>query len=104
MLEYPLGQTAFGLGDYGLFGSATETQNWLDELLERSHSLPGQLTVHVFDLFGAKPQRPGAPDSCSGGANRTEFDHYCARPPQSWWPVLERFHAAEPEPEPEPGK
>ena len=25
---------------------------WLNELMERSKDMPGQLTVHVYDLFG----------------------------------------------------
>eukprot|EP01048_Picozoa_sp_COSAG05_P010524 COSAG05_NODE_932_length_6542_cov_8.110818_1_plen_395_part_00 len=89
LLEYPLGSTAFGLGDYG-HDTASEAEAWLSELLERSQAMPGQLTVHVYNLFGARPQQPDAPDSC--GLNHTEFDHYCPRPPQSWWMVLNRFH------------
>ena len=121
-LTYPLKNTAFGLGDYSTRDTAAEADAWLSELLQRSRGMPGELTVflkhnvwsfnpkvqaspvvldssnekpgmqvHVYDIFGAKPQKPGAPDSC--GANTPEFDHYCPRPRDSWWPALERFHS-----------
>jgi hypothetical protein len=91
LLKYPLDNTAFGLGVYSARDTSAEASAWLSELLERSSGMPGQLTVHVYDLFGAKPPRPGTPaGSC--GANHSDFDHYCARPPVSWWPALKRFH------------
>ena len=89
LLKYPLNSTAFGLGDYRPFDTAAETRTWLDELLLRSQGRPGQLMLHVYDLFGAKPAIPG--HDCA--TNRTEFDHHCVRPPESWWPALEHFHA-----------
>jgi hypothetical protein len=90
LLEYPLGNTAFGLGDYLLFDTPAETGAWLNELKARSVGMPGQLTVHVYDLFGAVP--PGTvPGGCD--ANNTELGPHCARPPESWWPEFEKFHA-----------
>jgi hypothetical protein len=56
-------------------------------LRARSATMPGQLTCHVYDLFGADPASPGPAQPCVG-----EFDHHCPRPPEPWWPVLERFH------------
>ena len=31
-----------------------------------------------------------APDDCA--ASTTELGAHCARPPESWWPVFEKFH------------
>ena len=89
LLEYPLNNTAFGLGDYLLWDTPDETASWFQELKSRSAGMPGQLMVHVYDLFGGVPG--GAPPGgCA--ANNTELGPHCARPPDSWWPVFEQFH------------
>ena len=51
--------------------------------------MAGQPMVHVYDLFGAYPSAHAA--NCRSN-NRTELGRNCARPPQSWWPVLRKFH------------
>ena len=92
---------AFGLGDYRPSDTLAINKAWLSDILARSKGRPGQLTVHVYDLFGADPQLPvelqptTATAGTACGDNRTEFNHYCARPPESWWPALERFHAGQ---------
>ena len=92
LLDYPLEHTAFGLGDYGLYDTPQDTAAWLQELIARSAGREGQLTVMIYDLFGANP----VSDIAIGGnhckLNRTVLDPHCARPPQEWWPVLKRFH------------
>jgi hypothetical protein len=88
LLKFPLDRTAFGLGDYRPLDTAAEARAWLDELLDLSRGMPGQLAVHVYDLFGARPTAPGY--NCT---DRAEFDHHCARPAEPWWPILERFHS-----------
>lgn len=99
LLDYPLKNTAFGLGDYTHNGdNAVETAAWLSELQARSQGLPGRLSVHVYDLFGGYPPKPasgGGGGGVSGHCvNRTTAsDRYCARPPVSWWPALEHFRA-----------
>lgn len=85
LFTYPLQNTAFGLGDYGLYDTAKEAASWLRELSTRSAKMAGQLQVHVFDLFGARP-----PALCTNRSS--EWDHGCVRPPSDWWPVLQRFH------------
>lgn len=90
LLQYPLKHTAFGLGDYGIYDTAEETDAWLSELQTLSADMTGQLQVHVYDLYGAYPSN----GTC---VNRTVLDRYCARPPAGWWPVLQRFHNDDPE-------
>ena len=93
LLAYPLDRTAFGLGDYRPLDTLAETGAWLRQLVDLSKGMAGQLNVHVYDLFGAHPTNHGQepPHDCASH-NRTEFDNYCVRPPDSWWPTLERFH------------
>ena len=74
-----------------------ETAAWLGELLERSKDMPGQLTVHVYDLFGGTHGVTAHSTPPVGGcrANTSiDSDRYCARPPPLWWPVLEHFHGS----------
>ena len=89
LFEYPLNNTAFGLGDYLFWDTPAETASWLRELKARSAGMPGQLVVHVYDLFGAEPGS-APPGGCA--ANNTELGAHCPRPPESWWPVFEQFH------------
>jgi hypothetical protein len=86
LFTYPLQHTAFGLGDYGLVDTTEEAAAWLHELYTQSAAMEGDLQVHVFDLFGARP-----PTTCANISER--FDHSCPRPPMDWWPVLEQFHS-----------
>ena len=71
-----------------------ETAAWLNELLDRSKDMPGQLMVHVYDLFGGRHGESGATPPVGGCRANTSIDMstYCARPPPLWWPVLEQFH------------
>jgi hypothetical protein len=94
LLEYPLNNTAFGLGDYKSCDNDVETAAWLGELQERSKDMPGQLTVHVYDLFGGTHGEPGGAPEPPGGCmrNASVDSRYCARPPPLWWPVFEQFH------------
>jgi hypothetical protein len=72
-----------------------ETGAWLNELMERSKDMPGQLTVHVYDLFGGIHGEKGHNSPPVGGCKphkSIDSSRYCARPPPLWWPVLEQFH------------
>ena len=92
LLAYPLDRTAFGLGDYRPLDTLAETGAWLRQLVDLSKGMAGQLNVHVYDLFGAHPTNHGQPPHDCASRTRTEVDNYCVRPPDSWWPTLERFH------------
>ena len=93
LLQYPLNRTAFGLGDYLVWDTPTETAAWLQELVARSASMPGQLMVHVYDLYGGRVP-VATPDNCAANnsGNGAGVGAHCARPPDSWWPVFEKFH------------
>ena len=76
LLELPLNHTAFGLGDYDLYDTVADTRAWLNELKNLSAGMPGQLSLHVYDLYGAYPQ--SATGICSHGCvNR--------KPHSSWY-------------------
>ena len=94
LLNYPLERTAFGLGDYGIYDTPQDTAAWFQELITRSVGMAGQLTVLVYDLFGANPVTAHVQKAGTCKLNRTVLDPYCARPPQEWWPVLQQFHGA----------